>query len=143
MRPGIETINAFFNSATARNIRETYGTARAVIGNNVLAHVDDTRNFLEGCGSLVADDGLVIIEVPYLKEFVEQVEFDTIYHEHLCYFSVTSLMRLCDAVGLSMIRIDRVPVHGGLSGYMRGRKRNILTIRLKLSPWLMKKKQPG
>lgn len=110
---GIETVNSFFNSSTAREIRESYGAARAVIGNNVLAHVDETRDFLEGCRSLIDDDGLVIIEVPSLKEFVDKVEFDTVYHEHLCYFSVTSLMQLCEAVGLSIIRVDRVAVHGG------------------------------
>lgn len=110
---GIETINRFFNSAAARDIRKSHGPARAVIGNNVLAHVDETRDFLIGCRSLLTDDGLVIIEVPYLREFVDLVEFDTVYHEHLCYFSISSLMRLCDAVGLSIIRVDRVPVHGG------------------------------
>ena len=119
---GIETVNSFFNSSTARDIRESFGVARAVIGNNVLAHVDETRDFLEGCRSLIDDDGLVIIEVPSLKEFVDKVEFDTVYHEHLCYFSVTSLMRLCDAVGLSIIRVDRVPVHGGSIRIYAGKK---------------------
>lgn len=110
---GIETVNRFFNSAAAREIRNAYGTARAVIGNNVLAHVDDPVDFLTGCRSLLTDDGLVMIEVPYLEEFVKLGEFDTVYHEHLCYFSITSLMRLCDAAGLSIVRIQKVPVHGG------------------------------
>lgn len=110
---GVETVNEFFNSETAQAIRAKYGAAKAVIGNNVLAHVDDTQDFLRGCKSLISNDGLVIIEVPYLKEFVECLEYDTVYHEHLCYFSVTSLMRLCESAGLSIIRIDLVPVHGG------------------------------
>ena len=71
---------------------------------------------------LIGDDGLVMIEVPYLKEFVELVEFDTVYHEHLCYFSVTALMRLCEAVGLSIVRVDRVPVHGGSVRIYAGKK---------------------
>jgi hypothetical protein len=62
---------------------------------------------------LLTEDGLVVIEAPYLKEFLDRLEYDTVYHEHLCYFSVTTLLRLCDAVGLSVIRIDQVPVHGG------------------------------
>jgi hypothetical protein len=119
---GIETVNKFFNSANAIEILSEYGSARAVIGNNVLAHVDETKDFLKGCKSLLSDNGLVIIEVPYLKEFVDLVEFDTVYHEHLCYFSVTSLMRLCDAVGLSMVRVDRVPVHGGSIRMYAGKK---------------------
>lgn len=110
---GIETVNQFFNSTVARQIHQKYGPARVVIGNNVLAHVDETQDFLLGCKTLLSDDGLVVIEVPYLKEFVECVEFDTVYHEHLCYFSVTSLIRLCDSVGLSIIRIDQLAIHGG------------------------------
>ena len=110
---GIETVNEFFSSRTAPEIAATYGPAKAVIGNNVLAHVDDTKDFLAGCKLLLADDGLVITEVPYLKEFVERTEFDTVYHEHLCYFGVNSLLRLCDSAGLSIRRIDEVSVHGG------------------------------
>lgn len=110
---GVETINHFFNSDTARCVRETHGPAKAVIGNNVLAHVDEAQDFLLGCKSLLAEDGLVIIEVPYLKELLDRLEYDTIYHEHLCYFSVSTLIHLCNAVGLSIVRIDRVSVHGG------------------------------
>jgi hypothetical protein len=123
---GIETVNRFFTSNAAREIRETHGCARAVIGNNVLAHVDDTQDFLAGCRSLIDDDGLVIIEVPYLKSFVDHVEFDTVYHEHLCYFSVTALMRLCEKVGLSILRVDHLPVHGGTIRMYAGRKEKYL-----------------
>lgn len=110
---GIETVNEFFSSSTAPMIRSAYGPAKAVIGNNVLAHVDETKEFLIGCKMLLADDGMVITEVPYLREFVIRSEFDTVYHEHLCYFGVNSLIRLCDSAGLSIRRIDEVPVHGG------------------------------
>jgi hypothetical protein len=110
---GVETVNEFFGSAIADTICSEYGPAKAVIGNNVLAHVDDTQDFLRGCKLLLHDDGLVIVEVPYLREFVEHVEFDTVYHEHLCYFGVNSLMWLCESVGLSILRIDEVAVHGG------------------------------
>jgi hypothetical protein len=110
---GIETINAFFSSTTAQAIRETHGPARVVIGNNVLAHVDEPADFLRGFRLLLRSDGLAVFEVPYLGELVERLEYDTIYHEHLSYFSVTELLRLCEASGLSIIRIDRVSVHGG------------------------------
>jgi hypothetical protein len=110
---GIETINVFFSSATADAVRAARRPARAVIGNNVLAHVDDPADFLDGCRRLVSDDGLVTIEVPYVGELLDRVEYDTVYHEHLSYFSVTSLLRLCERVGLRAVRIDRVPVHGG------------------------------
>jgi len=110
---GIPTESAFFGSAVGKRLRSAHGSAKAVIGNNVLAHVDDTQDFLRGARALLADDGLVIVEVPYLREMVERLEYDTVYHEHLCYFSVSALLRLCEAVGLVLTRVDRVPVHGG------------------------------
>jgi hypothetical protein len=110
---GVETVNEFFDSRTAARVRAQYGPARAVIGNNVLAHVDEAADFLAGAASLLAPGGLVIVEVPYSAEMIERLEYDTIYHEHLCYFSVGALLRLCEAAGLTVQRIDRVPVHGG------------------------------
>ncbi len=110
---GIPTVNEFFDGACGRRLRAERGPARAVIGNNVLAHVDDTQDFLRGAQALLAGDALVILEVPYAREMLERLEYDTVYHEHLCYFTVTSLARLCDAVGLSLVRVDEVPVHGG------------------------------
>lgn len=110
---GVETVNRFFDANVARELRAQYGPARAVIGNNVLAHVDDPVDFLRGFKVLLDDQGLAICEVPELAEFVERLEYDTVYHEHLSYFSVTSLMRVCEEAGLRIVRVDRVPVHGG------------------------------
>jgi len=110
---GIHTVDCFFSGPAARRIRETHGPARAVIANNVLAHVDDPQDFLAGCKALLAEQGRVVIEVPYVRDLLERLEYDTIYHEHLCYFSVSTLVRLCDAVGLSIVRMEHVPVHGG------------------------------
>lgn len=110
---GLETVNEFFQASLARSLRERCGPAQAVIGNNVLAHVDDTQDFLRGAGELLAPRGQVICEVPYLGEFIERLEYDTVYHEHLCYFSVSALKRLCDSVGLKLVRVDLVSVHGG------------------------------
>ncbi|MGE0555726.1 MAG: methyltransferase domain-containing protein [Gemmatimonadales bacterium] len=110
---GLETVESFFSDLVAGEVRERFGAARAVVGNNVLAHVDDTQDFLRGAARLLARDGVVITEVPYLEEFVDRLEYDTVYHEHLCYFSVSALMTLHERVGLSVIRVDRVPVHGG------------------------------
>ncbi len=110
---GIETVNRFFGEEVGRELRQERGPARAVIGNNVLAHVDDTLGFLKGYRALLADDGLAILEVPYLGEFLDGLEYDTVYHEHLCYFSIRALLHLCEAAGLRMVRVDFVPVHGG------------------------------
>lgn len=110
---GVPTESAFFNAAEGIRLREAHGPARAVIGNNVLAHVDDPLGFLTGARALLGEDGLVIVEVPYLGEMIERLEYDTVYHEHLSYFSVAALLRLAEAAGLRVVRIDRVPVHGG------------------------------
>ncbi|NNF38736.1 MAG: class I SAM-dependent methyltransferase [Gemmatimonadetes bacterium] len=110
---GISTVNRFFGHHEAQALRKSHGPARAVIGNNVLAHVDDTLGFLRGFRALIDDDGLAILEVPYLGEFLERLEYDTVYHEHLCYFSIRALMHLCGEAGLRLVRADFVPVHGG------------------------------
>lgn len=119
---GIDTVNEFFNLETAKTVRASHGQASAVIGNNVMAHVDETQDFLSGAKHLLSPEGLVIIEVPYLGEFMDRLEYDTVYHEHLCYFSITALLRLCDEVGLSMVRVDHVPVHGGSIRMYAGNK---------------------
>ncbi len=124
---GIETVGDFFNGETGERLRETRGAARAVIGNNVLAHVDDPQDFLRGGRALIEGDGLVITEVPYARTMLEHLEYDTVYHEHLCYFSVTSLMRLCEAVGLTLVRVDEVAVHGGSLRMYAGRREHYPT----------------
>jgi hypothetical protein len=110
---GVDTVNRFFDAEAGRELREQHGPARAIIGNNVLAHVDDTPGFLRGVRALLADDGLAVIEVPYLMEFIDRLEYDTVYHEHLCYFSIRALRHLCESAGLRLVRVDDVPVHGG------------------------------
>jgi len=122
---GIETVPEFFNSHLAPRLRASYGPAKAVIGNNVLAHVDDTLDFLTGCAHMLDKGGLVITEFPYLRDFIDRLEYDTIYHEHLCYFSVNSLLRLCDAAGLVIVRIDRSRIHGGSIRMYAGRKEEV------------------
>ena len=102
-----------FTAALARDLRATEGPARVVAANNVLAHVDDVMDFMRACRELVADNGLITIEVPYVAELLERIEYDTVYHEHLSYFSITSLLRLCQATGLHVIDVDRLLVHGG------------------------------
>ncbi len=110
---GIDTVGEFFTRQLATRLRSDRGPARAVVANNVLAHVDDPRAFMGGCRDLLADDGLITVEVPYVGELIDRIEYDTVYHEHLSYFSIASLLRLCEAADLSAVRIDRLPVHGG------------------------------
>lgn len=109
---GIATDNRFFDATTALSLRASHGAARLVVANNVLAHVDDTLGFLRGCAHLI-DEGAVVVEVPYAGALLEGTEYDTIYHEHLCYFSLTALARVAERAGLGISRVDEVSVHGG------------------------------
>ncbi len=117
---GIDTVGDFFDGATGRRLRAERGPARAVIGNNVLAHVDDPADFLRGAAALLEGDGRVIVEVPYAREMLERLEYDTIYHEHLCYFSITALLALFEAAGLVAVQVDHMPVHGGTIRFQGG-----------------------
>ena len=110
---GVPTVSEFFGLDTARALLREHGPGAAVMANNVLAHVDDTLDFLRGMRELLAPGGRVIVEAPYLGELVGRLEYDTIYHEHLCYFSITALAGLFERAGLRIDRVDRVPVHGG------------------------------
>ncbi len=110
---GVPTEDVFFDADVAKDLIAKYGRAAAVIGNNVLAHVDATADFLAGMGALLRPDGVAVTEVPYLREFVDRLEYDTIYHEHHCYFGVAPLLRLAEGAGLSVEDVEEVPVHGG------------------------------
>jgi SAM-dependent methyltransferase len=110
---GIPTMITFFTKELAAQLRSEGKRADVILANNVLAHVPDLNGFVEGMRTLVKDSGVVVIEVPYLKDLIEHTEFDTIYHQHLCYFSVTALDRLFRRHSLYLNRIRRLPIHGG------------------------------
>lgn len=110
---GVPTVNEFFGPDSARKLRAQHGAAAAVIANNVLAHVDEPVKFLAAARELLRPGGLVSVEAPYIEEFVEHNEYDTVYHEHLCYFSISALLVIAERAGLRIVRVDRKPVHGG------------------------------
>ncbi len=110
---GVPTEDVFFDSPMAADLLDDHGPAAVVIGNNVLAHVDGTADFLTGVATLLAPEGTAVTEVPYLREFVDRLEYDTVYHEHHCYFGVAPLLKLAERAGLSVVDVEEVPVHGG------------------------------
>ena len=110
---GIPTLCAFFGCGLAKELRERGEHADVVHAHNVLAHVADLNGFVAGLRLLVKDDGVVVVEVPYVREMVARCEFDTIYHEHLCYFSLTALESLFGRQGLTIADVERIRVHGG------------------------------
>lgn len=112
-KKGIPTLCTFFGRSLGEELRNQGLRADVVLGNNVLAHVADLNGFVHGIERLLKEDGVAVIECPYVVDLVERREFDTIYHEHLCYFSVTALEALLSRHGLHLVRVDRLPTHGG------------------------------
>lgn len=110
---GIPTLNAFFTAALARKLREEGRRADLFLANNVLAHVADLNGFVEGMAMLLAPAGTAVIECPYVVDLIDHREFDTMYHQHLCYFSVTALNALFRRHDLSLNRVERTAIHGG------------------------------
>jgi SAM-dependent methyltransferase len=110
---GIPTLARFFGRAVGQELAAEGRRADVVIGNNVLAHVPDLNSFVGGVAALLKPGGVAVFEVPYLGEMLERVEFDTIYHEHQCYFSATALASLFERHGLELVDVERQPIHGG------------------------------
>lgn len=112
-RAGVPTRVAFFGAAEARAIVAERGHAGLVIANNVLAHVPDINDFVAGLAILAGPRGRVSIEAPHLLALIEQVQFDTIYHEHYAYWSLHAMRQVLEAHGLLLRDVARLPTHGG------------------------------
>ncbi len=110
---GIHTLCEFFDEALAQQIKDRTGQADVIHANNVLAHVADLNGVVAGLSVLLKPTGVAVIEVPYVKELIDRVEFDTIYHEHLCYFSLSALDHLFQRHGLLIREVEQLPIHGG------------------------------
>jgi SAM-dependent methyltransferase len=110
---GIPTRCAFFGREVALELADQGYRPDVLHANNVLAHVPDLNGFVEGIATLVGEHGRLVSESPYVKDLLDQVEFDTIYHEHLCYFSLTALDRLMERHGLVIEDVERLAIHGG------------------------------
>jgi hypothetical protein len=110
---GIETINDFFAPSLAATIVETHGRAAIVTATNVFAHVDDLDAFMEGIEMLLESNGVLIIEAPHFQKLVQNLEYDTIYHEHLSYIAVRPLKSLFDRYGYEIFDVEEVGIHGG------------------------------
>jgi SAM-dependent methyltransferase len=110
---GIRTRCEFFGSAAAERFAAEGLQADVLHANNVLAHVPDLNGFVAGIARVLKPGGVAVIEAPYLRDLIEKCEFDTIYHEHLCYFSVSALEPLFRRHGLGLANVERIAVHGG------------------------------
>ncbi len=110
---GIETLPHFFSPELAENIVKERGRARIITANNVFAHIDDVKSLIKGVKILLEDEGVFIIEVPYLVDFLEKKLFDTVYHEHLSYFAISTLQAFFLSCGMEIFDVQKVSSHGG------------------------------
>jgi hypothetical protein len=110
---GIPTRTEFFGRETAQRLVAEGIRADVIHANNVLAHVPDLNGFVEGLRLVLKGDGVAVVEVPYVKDMLDRCEFDTIYHEHLSYFSLTSLQRLFSRHAMAIFDVEHLPIHGG------------------------------
>lgn len=110
---GVETHCEFFGQQTAYALRNQKGQADLILGNNVFAHAPDTNDFVAGAAELLKPNGWVVFEFPYGVEMIEKAEFDTIYHEHVYYFTLTPLIPLFARHGMDVFHVEQLPIHGG------------------------------
>ncbi len=110
---GLDTLTEVFSTDAARRIAAEKGKAAIMTGTNVIAHIDDMDDLMTGAKELLDDDGIFVIEAPYLRTLVEGMEYDTIYHQHLSYFSVKPLRAFFARHGLELFDVIRTTIHGG------------------------------
>lgn len=106
---GIETRNAFFTESLSRELPK----ADIAHANNVMPHVADQRDFAAGIATLLKPEGIAVIEFAYAIDTIDHTEFDQIYHEHMCYFSLSSFKYLCEQFNLKILHVERIRIHGG------------------------------
>ena len=110
---GVDTVDGFFNTHMAKDIVAKHGKAKVVTANNVFAHIDDIDEIVRAVKELLTDDGVFVSESHYVLDLVSKREFDTVYHEHLCYYSVKPLMHFFKRFDMEICDVRRVSTHGG------------------------------
>ncbi len=109
----IKTYEEFFDMKSAKKIVQKHGKAKVVTATNVFAHIDDTPRLIRAIKAMLAKDGIFVSESQYLADIVEKLEFDTIYHEHLRFYTLKPLMRLAEDAGMSVVDAERITAAGG------------------------------
>ena len=110
---GIPSITSFFSKAVAEKVAKDHGKAKIVTATNVFAHIEDIHDIVAGILALLDDSGIFISESHYFRSLLETLQYDTIYHEHLRYYTLASLKNLLEMHGLEVIHAKRIPTHGG------------------------------
>lgn len=112
-KEGVPTITGYFTENVAREILLKHGKAKAITANNVFAHIHDLDEVMRAVRILLSEDGVFVIEAPYLRVFLEDKLFDTIYHEHLSYIALAPLVPFFAKYGMEIVDVEMVSSHGG------------------------------
>ncbi|MBL1215742.1 MAG: methyltransferase domain-containing protein [Ignavibacteriae bacterium] len=143
-KKGVKTLIKFFGEKTANDIRNEYGSADLLLGNNVLAHVPDINDFVGGMKILLKPDGIITMEFPHLMRLIEDNQFDTIYHEHFSYLSFSVVSKIFEDKGLNMFDVEQLETHGGsLRIYAKHIENESLKINKNVKELLNKENEAG
>ena len=141
---GIQTIVKFFNIKTAKELFKERKSADLIIGNNVLAHVPNLNDFVEGLKILLKQTGVITLEFPHLMELIQQNQFDTIYHEHFSYFSLLTVKKILSSHGLTIFGVEEISTHGGsLRIYVKHSENNLIPTSQSIQELLKKESRFG
>jgi hypothetical protein len=110
---GIETVQAFFDESLGAELRRSHGPAQVITATNMFAHVQKLGDLMRGVSHLLDDGGTFVTESHYLLDLLETVQYDSIYHEHLKFYSLRPLVRLFEPYGFTLTDVDRIPNYGG------------------------------
>jgi len=110
---GVDGLCDYWGIDCAEKVLGIRRKANLITATNVFAHVDNVKDFVLAAKLMLEKDGVLVMEFPYLIDFMDKCEFDTIYFEHLSYFSVIPLLRLCNITGMKLISVEKQKIHGG------------------------------
>ena len=119
---GVDSIIEFFSEKLAKKVIVDYGKVSVITGTNVFAHINDLDDFMKSADSLLVENGMIVIEAPYLLHLIKNLEYDTIYHEHLSYLSVKPIIEFCKKFNFEIFDIEKQEIHGGTLRYYISRK---------------------
>ncbi|NBB19501.1 methyltransferase domain-containing protein [Runella sp. CRIBMP] len=141
---GIETITEFFGTKLAQKLAKEGYKSDLLLGNNVLAHVPDIVDFVDGMKLLLAEEGVITMEFPHLAQLIDNIQFDTIYHEHFSYLSFYTVKQIFEAAGLEMFDVEEIPTHGGsLRIYAKHQEDKSKLISSRVGELVIKEKKKG
>jgi len=144
VQKGIPTLVKFFGTDTAKELVRQGNSADLIIGNNVLAHVPNLNDFVEGLKIFLKPEGIITMEFPHLLKLIKYVQFDTIYHEHFSYFSLLTVEKVFSSHGLTVFDVEEISTHGGsLRIYVKHSENNSISISKNIQELLKKEKDFG